>query len=127
VKEEMTEMRAKYDKKINKLMKQLLEKDEEILRLRSDARRDSNLFQRSSIGKSTEESNLIEPSVIQIDRSLTPNASRFVHHNYNNSSQIHQNILLESMGESVRSSLGFNNPKESVNEINLFDKASRIE
>lgn len=120
-------MRSNYDKKINKLMQQLLEKDEEIMRLRSDVRRDSNLFQRSSIGKSSEESNLIEPHVNQSNRSLTPIGSPFVHHNCTNSSQIHQNIMLESIGESVRSSIAFNNPKDSMNELNLFDKASRIE
>lgn len=126
VKEEMTNMRINYSNKINNLMQQLSDKDEEISKYKGEGR-ESMIFQRSSIGKSPDDTHIIEHSLSHShNRSLTPTGSVFMH-SHNNSSQINNNMILDSMGDSVRSSLAFNNLRASTSAHSIQDGASRIE
>ena len=127
IKEEMRELRNNYDKKINSLVQQILDKDDEINRLRSELR-ENTLYQRSSINKSPEDVNMADHILFHgHHRSLTPSGSPFIH-SHSNSSHIHPNPITDSIGGSLRSSLIFNNLKPNQSEGNeALENASRIE
>lgn len=137
VKEQMTELRDSYDKKINKMMKSLVEKDEEIMTIRSDLR-GNNIFQRASVMTSPDDENLSGSVILMHDRCQTPTTNLLMN-NYNNSS-FSQNPMIDSSGSSLRSSI---NQKlitpmwlENLSEVEykalrkyqqIIDHASRVE
>ena len=116
----MTEMRNKYDKRINNFMQKLSDKEDEIARLRGDLR-DSTIFQRSSIPRSPDVGQLIDSTIFQgHNRSLTPNSNTFMQHN----NSIQMGSVIDHSGGSLRSSLNCNkNIQQNNSMIDNFNRA----
>jgi hypothetical protein len=97
VKEESTEIRTKYDAKINIMMQKQMDKEDEIVKLKGELR-DNNDFLRSSITRSPSE--FIGDHSLQQkhQRSYTPGNAFYANH-HNNSN------LMSSYNGSARSSI----------------------
>jgi hypothetical protein len=137
-KEQMTELRDNYDKKINNFMKQLIDKEDEIVNLKGDMR-ESNWFQRLSAGNTPEEGNYFWGNAFNHNRSQTPTTSLFTHHQ--DTISIHGNMNpVDSAGNSIRSSMNLRNSTpiwlENLSDLEyktlrkyqqMIDNANRIE
>lgn len=123
----MAEMRNNYDKKVNHLMQQILDKDDEIAKLRSELR-ENMLYHRSTLHKSPDDVNFTDQTVLyKHNRSLTPSGLPFMH-SHSNSLNIHPNPITDSISGSLRSSLIFNNLKPTLpDNYEALENASRIE
>ena len=78
VKEQITDIKALYEQKFDCYIKQLVEKEKEIERIRIESK--ASGFARSSIWKSMRDTNWVDNSVLYDNsRSFTPNAHSYVH------------------------------------------------
>jgi hypothetical protein len=113
VKEEMTEIRTKYDAKINLMMQKHMDKEDEIVKLKGELR-DNNDFHRSSITRSPDE--FINDHGIQQkhQRSFTPSNAFYAHH-HNNSN------LMSSFNGSVRSSINLHQNQNTGSSMHTPD------
>lgn len=137
IKEQMTELRDIYDKKVNLLMRQLFDKEDEIINMKSEFR-GSWIFERCSSGKPHDVANSNNRESTH-NRSQTPTTCLMTH-NYENSCSNNHNPLIESTGNSISSSynlksfppvwlenLSDNEYKTLRKYQQLIDNASRIE
>lgn len=89
-KQQIADIKALYEQKFDWYIKQLIEKEKEIERIKIESK--ASGFARSSIWKSMRDTNFVDSSVIYDNsRSFTPNAHLYVHdkNNINSQSFVH--------------------------------------